>query len=54
MDISTYVVALLVSAQVLKERIALTGFRDGKHLVHRWRDDPLAACPKYSEWPSAK
>jgi len=30
MDISTSVVALLVPAQVLKERIALTGFRDSQ------------------------
>lgn len=38
--------ALLVPAQVLKERLALTGFRDGKQLVHRWRDDPVAALPE--------
>jgi hypothetical protein len=35
-----------VSAQVLKERLALTGFRDGKHLMHRWRDDPEVALPE--------
>src|SRR5271167_869535 len=33
-------------AQVLKEGFTLTGFRDGKHLVHRWRDDPVAALPE--------
>jgi hypothetical protein len=43
-----------VPAKVLKERLALAGFRYGKHLMHRRGDDPVAACPKYSEWPSAK
>jgi hypothetical protein len=38
--------APLVPAQVLKKRLALTGFRDGKHFVHRWRDDTLAALPE--------
>src|SRR5271167_262533 len=33
-------------AQVLKEGFTLTGFRDGKHLVRRWRDHPLAALPE--------
>jgi len=35
-----------VPAQVLKERLALTGFSDGKHLVNRWGDDPVAALPE--------
>jgi len=38
--------ALLVPAQVLQERLALTGFSDGKHLVHRWGGDPVAALPE--------
>ena len=33
-------------AQVLKQRLALTGFSDGKHLVHRWGVDPVAALPE--------
>jgi hypothetical protein len=32
-----------VPAQVLEERFALTGLSDGKHLVRRWGDDPVAA-----------
>jgi hypothetical protein len=35
-----------VPAQVLKKRLALTGFSDGKHLVHRWGDDPVATLPE--------
>ena len=31
---------------MLKERLALTGLSDGKHLVHRWGDDPVAALPE--------
>jgi hypothetical protein len=31
---------------VLKERLALIGFSDGKHLVHWWGDDPVAAPPE--------
>jgi hypothetical protein len=31
---------------VLKEGLPLTGLGDGKHLVHRWGDDPLAALPE--------
>ena len=33
-------------AQVLKDRLALSGFSDAKHLVHRWGDDPVAALPE--------
>jgi hypothetical protein len=40
------VVAPLVPAQVLKERLALTGFSDAKHLVQGWGDDPVAALPE--------
>src|SRR5258708_34361754 len=36
------VLPLLAPAQVLKKRLALTGFRDGKHVVHRWGDDLVA------------
>ena len=31
---------------MLKERLALTGLSDGKHLVHQWRDDAVAALPE--------
>ena len=33
-------------AQVLKERLALTGFSDRKRLVHRWGGDAVAALPE--------
>jgi len=35
-----------VPVQVLEERFAVTGFSDGKHLVHRWGDDTVAALPE--------
>jgi hypothetical protein len=35
-----------VPAQVLKERLVLTGFSDGKHLGHWWGDDAVAAPPE--------
>jgi hypothetical protein len=31
---------------VLKDRLALTGFSDGKHPVHGWGDDAVAALPE--------
>ena len=36
----------LVPTQVLKERLALTSFNDGKHLVHGWGGDPVVALPE--------
>jgi len=38
--------APLVPTQVLKDRLALTGFSDGKHPVHGWGDDAVAALPE--------
>ena len=38
--------ALVMPAQVLKERVPLAGFGDDKHLVHWWRNDSLAALPE--------
>jgi len=46
LDISSTRLALLVPAQVLEEGFALTGFSDGKRLVHRRGDDPVAALPE--------
>ena len=37
--------------QVLKEHLSLTSLRDGKHLVRRWRDDPLAILPEVLRMP---
>jgi hypothetical protein len=35
-----------VPTQVLKKRLALPGFSDGKHLVRVWGDDAVAALPE--------
>ena len=37
---------MLVPEQVLKERLALTGFSDRKHLVRGWGGDPVATLPE--------